>query len=106
MAKRSYPLELLLTAHGPVELLNSNEETIWSSDADDDFREEFNNEFLNEEDIPEILEYLEENDILSQREADHFVNQEWEFNIETIDQDDDGEEDSDEEEDADIDEDD
>ena len=98
MPRRSYPLELVLRAHGPCELLNSKEETLWASDADDDFREEFNDEFLQEEDIGEILEYLEEHDILDADEAEKFVNQQWEFNIETVendmddpDDDDDGE---------------
>ena len=61
MPRRSIPLELVLRAHGPVELLNSNDETLWASDADDDFREEFNDEFLQEEDIGDILEWLEDN---------------------------------------------
>jgi hypothetical protein len=82
--KRTYPLELLLRAHGPAELLNAKEETLWASDADDDFREEFNNEFLEEEDIGDILEYLLENDILSEKEFDHFANEDWEANIETL----------------------
>lgn len=85
MPRRSVPLELVLRAHGPCELLNSNDETLWASDADDDFREEFNDEFLTEEDIPDILDYLEDNEILSPQEADHFVNEEWEFNVEVLD---------------------
>lgn len=85
MPRRSIPLELVLRAHGPVELLNSNDETLWASDADDDFREEFNDEFLQEEDIGDILDYLEEHEIISADEADHFVNEEWEFNIESLD---------------------
>lgn len=102
MPKRSFPLELILRAHGPVELVNSEDETLWASDADDDFREEFNDEFLQEEDIGEILDYLEEHEILSPQETDHFVNQEWDFSIETLDtsepedDDDAGDEDDDE----------
>ena len=99
MARRTYPLELVLTAHGPVELLNSNEETLWSSDADDDFREDFNNEFLHEEDIGEILEWLEDNNILNEDEAKHFADEEWEFNIESVDQDDEESDDEEENED-------
>ena len=93
MPRRIKPLELILRAHGPCELLNADGETLWASDADDDFREEFNDEFLQEEDIVDILECLEEHDILSADEAEHFVNQSWEFNIETLDngpEDDDG----------------
>lgn len=102
MPRRKAPLELVLRAHGPVELLNADEETLWASDADDDFREEFNDEFLQEEDIGDILEWLEENDILSESEAENFVTSKWEFNIETMDQDD---EEGDDNEEDDLDED-
>ncbi len=85
--RSSYPLELVLRAHGPCELLNSNDDTLWASDSDDDFREEFNNEFLDEEDIGEILEYLEDSGILTEDEAEKFVNQQLEFNIETVEND-------------------
>lgn len=99
MARRKTPLELILRAHGTCELLNADGDTLWASDADDDFREEFNDEFLNEEDIGDILEYLADHDILSHEEADRFANQQWEFNVETLedsvddpeDDDDDGE---------------
>jgi hypothetical protein len=84
MAKRSYPLELILRAHGPCELLNSNGDTLWASDADDDFKEEFTDEFLEEEDIGDILDYLFDNDLLSMNEVDNFTNQKWQFNIETL----------------------
>lgn len=85
MPRRTVPLELILRAHGPAELLNADGEILWASDSDEDFKEEFNDEFLNEEDIGDILEYLEENDILSEREANHFADESWEFNIETLD---------------------
>jgi hypothetical protein len=84
VARRSFPLELILRAHGPAELLNSQSETLWASDADDDFREEFNDEFLQEEDIGDIVEFLVDHDMLSDEEADRFVNGQWEFNIETL----------------------
>jgi hypothetical protein len=88
MAKRSYPLELILRAHGPAELVNSDEETLWASDSDDDFREEFNNEFLQEEDIGDILEFLLDNEIISQKEFEHFADENWDATIETIDNED------------------
>jgi hypothetical protein len=84
MAKRSYPLELILRAHGPAELVNADEETLWASDADDDFREEFNNEFLEEDDIGDILEYLADNDILSEKEFNHFADEDWVASIESL----------------------
>lgn len=104
MPRRSLPLELILRAHGPVELLNSDQETLWASDADDDFREEFNDEFLQEEDIPEILDYLEEHEILSLDEVEKFANEHWEFNVETVDTSAPDDEDEDDEEDEDDDE--
>jgi hypothetical protein len=84
MAKRTYPLELVLRAHGPAELLNADEDTLWASDSDDDFREEFNNEFLEEEDIGDILEFLLETDVINDKEFDHFANENWACNIETL----------------------
>jgi hypothetical protein len=100
MPRRILPLELVLRAHGPAELLNADEEILWASDADEDFKEEFNDEFLQEEDVGDILEYLADNDILSHEEADKFASQQWEFNIETLESsvggpDDDGDEDED-----------
>jgi hypothetical protein len=89
MAKRSTPLELILRAHGPCELLNSRDETLWASDSDDDFREEFNDEFLREEDIGDILEYLVDAELISDDEANKFVDEEWRFSIETVDAEDD-----------------
>jgi hypothetical protein len=87
MAKRTYPLELILRAHGPAELVNAEQETLWASDADDDFREEFNNEFLEEEDIEDILNYLADETIISEKEFEFFANKKWEFSVETLDQD-------------------
>jgi len=84
MAKRTYPLELILRAHGPAELVNADEQTLWASDADDDFREDFNDEFLEEDDIGDILEFLVENEIISDKEFDHFANEDWEATIETL----------------------
>jgi hypothetical protein len=84
MPRRTKPLELILRAHGPAELLNADGETLWASDADEDFKEEFNDEFLQEEDIGDILEYLVDSDILSDEESDHFADETWEFNIETL----------------------
>jgi hypothetical protein len=96
MPKRSYPLELILRAHGPAELVNSDEQTLWASDADDDFREEFNDEFLQESDIGDILEYLADNDLLSEKEFNHFADENWVATVETLDDgpgdDDDGDE--------------
>lgn len=104
MPARSYPLELVLTAHGTCELITANNATLWASDADDDFREEFNNEFLNEEDLEEILEYLEDNEILTEKETDNFVEGRWEFSVDVMEGEDDmadpGDDDGDDGEDS------
>jgi hypothetical protein len=84
MPRRSYPLTLILRAHGPAELVNSEEEILWASDSDDDFREEFNDEFLQEEDIGDILEYLYDSDIISDKEMDFFESEHWDCDIETL----------------------
>lgn len=52
---------LLFRADGTVELLDSSNNTVWSSDEDDDFTEEFGDDmFSDEEDSEDILAYLEE----------------------------------------------
>ncbi len=84
MPKRTYPLELVLRAHGPAELVNANEETLWASDADEDFKEEFNDEFLSEDDLGDIFDFLYHNEIISDKEFDHFENQDWECIIESL----------------------
>jgi hypothetical protein len=84
MAKRSYPLELILRSHGPAELVNSDEETLWASDSDEDFREEFADEFLQEEDIEDILNFLCDAQIISEKEFKMFASEEWSVEIETL----------------------
>jgi hypothetical protein len=84
MPRRSYPLELILRAHGPVELVNANEEILWASDSDDDFREEFNDEFLQEEDLEDILDFLEEFEFIDADERRHFQNETWDCTIESL----------------------
>ena len=84
MTKRKLPLELILRAHGTCELLNADGDTLWASDADEDFKEEFNDEFLTEEDISSILEFLVDNELLSDEEADKFVDGKYQFSVETL----------------------
>lgn len=99
MARRTYPLELVLTDHGPAELRNADDEVLWSSDSDDDFKEEIPDEFLMEEDFGDVLEYLRDSGILTQAEFRFFELDQWECNVETLDQDDPigGDDDDDEE---------
>lgn len=65
------PFRLLLTRGGGAELIDvlDNEETVWSSDDDEDFSEEFD-DFLTAADVDDILDYLEEIGELTTHEAD------------------------------------
>ena len=61
-------LTLVFTSNGQV-ALEENDEQVWSSDNDDDFKEEIGDDFLNEEDSLRVLEYLMEQGIINEREA-------------------------------------
>jgi hypothetical protein len=65
------PFRLVLTRGGGAELIDvqDNEEVVWSSDDDEDFTEEFD-AFLTQEDVFDILDYLERVGELSKHEAD------------------------------------
>jgi hypothetical protein len=92
-------LELVLTPHGSAEL-RRGDDVEWSSDDDDDFKDRNADEFLGEDDVPEILSYLVETEVLTEYQA---------FEIEThntyvetlnegeLDEDDEDEDDEDEE---------
>jgi hypothetical protein len=82
---RKYPLELILRAHGPAELVDADENVLWVSDVDDEFKEHFPDEFLNEEDSDAILDYLYDMDIINQKEFDAFNSDRWDTTIETVD---------------------
>jgi hypothetical protein len=106
MPKKIYPLELVLRAHGTAELLNAEEDILWTSDSDDDFKEEITDEFLQEEDIGDVLEYLVDNDIINEKEFKLFEAEHWDCIIESLDNnepDDDDEEDEEDEEEHDSD---
>lgn len=63
-------LELILTANGGAEVVDLDEEKqVWASDADDLFREEFP-DFLVEDDLEAVFDYLTEHDVMSAEEAD------------------------------------
>src|SRR5712672_690188 len=85
MSKRrgNYPLELVLTAHGTAELVNNQEEILWASDDDDDFKEEFP-DFLGEDDFDEVLEFLHEAQVITDKEYDKFDTEQWEMKIESL----------------------
>lgn len=62
---------LVLTRGGGAELIDvdDNGEVVWSSDNDEDFAEEFAG-FLNQDDVYDILDYLEQVGELTKHEAD------------------------------------
>lgn len=63
--------KLVLTQNGAAMLFADQDETKmqWSSDDDEGFAEEFTDDFLNEEDVEDILDYLVENGYLDDDEA-------------------------------------
>jgi hypothetical protein len=66
-------LELVLTMHGTAELVNVSTDNIeWASDSDDEFRDHQPNELLGEDDVDDVLEYLAQNDIITQEEHQAF----------------------------------
>lgn len=63
MGKREHikpDYELLFHPEGTVELFDRDENSIWQSDADDDFADQFEGDFFDGEDADEILDYLNE----------------------------------------------
>lgn len=101
MAKRTHPLELVLLPHGPAELQNANGETLWTSDTDAEFRDQFGDEILSEDDVKEIFEYLADEDILSEKEFNFFAQGMWTYDVQSLDDDEGEDEDDDAEEDDD-----
>lgn len=57
---------LLFKADGAVELLDRDNETVWSSDNDDEFTEEFDGVtvFSDEDDSDDILDYLSDLELI------------------------------------------
>jgi hypothetical protein len=63
-------LQLVLLEAGGAELVDvESESTVWSSDGDNDFREEFP-EVLSEDDLEHIIDYLEAAEVIDDREAE------------------------------------
>ena len=65
------PFRLVLTRGGGAELIDvdDDEDVVWSSEEDEDFREEFD-DFLTQADVFDILDYLEYIGELTRHEAD------------------------------------
>lgn len=73
---RSAPAQLNLTETGGAELLDGAGRTLWASDSDEDFRDEFP-DFLQEEDVPELVDYLIDAGELTEDEAEQVEIGEW-----------------------------
>ena len=65
-------LELGFTPEGTAELIDAeSDDVLWSSDDDDDFRDDFNDELLTvEKDGESVVEWLVENDVISEEESE------------------------------------
>lgn len=61
-------LVLVFTAGGQA-VLEEDGDPVWASDDDDDFREEFGHDFLEESDTQAVLEYLIEEDVIDATEG-------------------------------------
>lgn len=59
---------LVFTELGAVELLDENGRQVWASDDDDDFSDEFGDEFLSEEDAPDVVDFLIEHELMEDDE--------------------------------------
>jgi len=81
---RNYPLEIILRHTGTAELVDAHDTTLWSSDADENFRETVSDELLTEEDLDEILDYLSENELLTDAEVARFESSEWDCTEESL----------------------
>lgn len=101
VSKKDHPLQLILTAHGTAELVNAQDEILWASDDDDDFKEEEFPDFLGEDNFDDVLEFLHDSEVISEMEYGKFESEEWEMNIESLKAEDVGPEDEDEEDDED-----
>lgn len=94
MTEPAADFTLLFKADGTVELLDRDNDTVWSSDDDDKFAEEFGGEtfFSDEDDSDDIIDYLDEQGIVdsSKDEIDIVEN---DLEDETDDDDDSGDDD-------------
>jgi hypothetical protein len=72
----SAPKVLNLTETGGAELLDADGRTLWASDSDEDYAEDFP-EFLNESDVPDLIEWLIEGERLTEDQAEALEIGEW-----------------------------
>lgn len=76
--------EIILRPSGTAELIDAHGNTLWSSDGDEDFREDVSQEFLTENDIDDILDYLAENEFLTDNDVAKFESGEWDVTEESL----------------------
>lgn len=100
MSRRAYPLEIILRHTGHAELVDADGSILWSSDADADFKDRISSEFLNEDDIDEILAFLDDQEILTEDECRQFENGSWDVTEESLEGNDSTDLDDDEDDDA------
>ncbi len=62
-------LELTFTHTGGAEI-SQGDDILWSSDDDDEFRDEFVDEFLTEKDTDRVLQWLVDNDVITEDESE------------------------------------
>lgn len=62
-------LKLTLTQYGTAQLHNGRA-LLWASDTDDEFKDEFDNDFLEMEDVEDIQDFLIEKGTITESQAD------------------------------------
>lgn len=71
MSREPRSVELILTATGGAELIeHPTDRTLWASDTDEEFKEEFT-DVIDDNDVEHVLDYLVANDVISEEDADN-----------------------------------
>lgn len=78
-------LRLILQDTGTVELLREGQ-TVWSSDADPDVLEQLGTDELEEDDIPDVLDYLVDRKFLTDQQADDVFDRDFPESLEDEDE--------------------
>src|SRR5262249_41378343 len=106
-------MELVLTPQGRAELRDSGSGNVrWSSEAAEGFLDEFQEDLLEEDDVPMVLDYLIDHGYCTEEQADELNENSYEESYEAegaaegeLDDDEDDDQDEDDEGDTDEDED-
>lgn len=94
---KKYPLEIIFRHAGHAELVDAEDNVLWSSDADEDFKESISDEILSADDADDVLQYLEDSGHVTDREATNFESGDWPVTEENDDEDDDEDDEDDDE---------